>query len=244
MQTGNGLDDASPVEPFGLGARVLGILTSPRATFERVVADPRWIGVLVLAVVGVAVMSSLLLSTDFAQRALIEEQVASMEVFGVTVTDEIYADMEQGGQFAAYSALGFTLIGVPILCVILAGLLHGVGYGLLGAGASFGQVFAVVAHAGVVYLAQQLFVVPLNYARESITPPTTLAAFAPMLGDDTFAFKLLSAIDLFVIWWVMILSIGLAVAWKRRTAPIATTLYGIYAGLALIIAMLRTSIGF
>ena len=128
--------------------------------------------------------------------------------------------------------------------MILAGLLHGVGHGLLGAGASFRQVFAVVAHAGPVFVVAQLFTIPLNYARESITSPSTLAAFAPLLDDEAFAYKLLSTIDLFHVWWVMILSIGIAVAWKRRTAPIAATLYGIYAGIVLIIAVLRTNIGF
>lgn len=42
----------------------------------------------------------------------------------------------------------------------------------------------------------------------------------------------------------MILSIGLAVAWKRRTAPIAVTLYGIFAGIVLLTAVLRTNLGF
>ena len=244
MQTSHGVTGGSPVERVGLGARLLGILTSPRETFERVMADPRWIGVLALSVGGVAVLSGALMSTDFAQRALLEQQVPSMEAFGMTVTDEVYAEIEQGGEFAAYSTFGFTLIGVPVICVVLAGMLYGAGYGLLGAGASFRQVFAVVAHAGVVFLVQQLFVVPLNYAREAITVPTTLAAFAPLLDEDTFALNLLSAVDLFHVWWIMILSIGLAVAWKRRTSPVATTLYGIYAGIALIIAVARTNLGF
>ena len=244
MQTSNGVTGGSPVERVGLGARLLGILTSPRETFERVMADPRWIGVLALSVGGVAVLSGALMSTDFAQRALLEQQVSSMEAFGMTVTDEVYAEIEQGGEFAAYSTFGFTLIGVPVICVVLAGMLYGAGYGLLGAGASFRQVFAVVAHAGVVFLVQQLFVVPLNYAREAITVPTTLAAFAPMLDEDTFALNLLNAVDLFHVWWIMILSIGLAVAWKRRTSPVATTLYGTYAGIALIIAVARTNLGF
>ena len=65
-----------------------------------------------------------------------------------------------------------------------------------------------------------------------------------MLGDDTFVYKLLGAVDLFHVWWVMILAIGLAVLWKRSTGPIATILYGIHAGIALIIAVLRTNIGF
>ena len=244
MQVSDGVTDGAPAERIGLGARVLGILTSPRETFERVMADPRWVGVLALSVGSVAVLSGALMSTDFAQRALIEQQVSSMEAFGVTVTDDVYADMEQGGRFAAYSTFGFMLIGVPVICVILAGTLYGAGYGLLGAGASFGQVFAIVAHAGVVFVVQQLFIVPLNYAREAITVPTTLAAFAPMLDEDTFVFNLFGAVDLFHVWWIMILSIGLGVAWKRRTAPVATTLYGIYAGIVLIIAVARTNLGF
>ena len=244
MQTSNGVTGGSPVERIGLGARLLGILTSPRETFERVIADPRWVGVLALSVGGVALLSGALMGTDFAQRALLEQQVSSMEAFGMTVTDEVYAEIEQGGEFAAYSTFGFTLIGVPVVGVVLAGMLYGAGYGLLGARASFRQVFAVVAHAGVVFLVQQLFVVPLNYAREAITAPTTLAAFAPMLDEGTFILNLLSAVDLFHVWWIMILSIGLAVAWNRRTAPVATTLYGIHGGIALIIAVARTNLGF
>ena len=243
MQARNGLDEP-PVERLGLSARVLGILTSPRETFERVMADPRWLGVLALSVIGVAVLGGALMGADFAQRELIEQQISSMESFGATLTDEVRTEMEQGVRFAAYTTFGSMLVGVPIFCVVLAGMLHGVGYGLLGAGTSFGQVFAVVAHAGLVFLVQQLFAAPLNYVREAITSPTTLAAFTPMLEEDAFAYKLLSAIDLVNVWWIMLLSIGLAVAWKRRTAPIATTLFGIYAGIALVLAVLRTSLGF
>ncbi len=243
MQTVDG-SEAAAREPIGLGGRVFGILTSPRETFERVMADPRWVAILALGVGSMAVLGSLLLTTDFAQRAMLDEQISTMESFGVAVTDEVRAEMEQSGESAAYTTFGFLLVGVPVVCVILAGMLHGVGYGLLGAGASFGQVFSVVAHAGVVFPVQQLLAVPLNYAREAITSPTTLAAFAPMLDEDAFAYKLLSTIDLVNVWWIMILSIGLAVAWKRRTAPIATTLFGIYAGIALIIAVLRTNLGF
>ena len=243
MQTVDG-SEAAVREPLGLHARIFGVLTSPRETFERVMADPRWVGILALSVGAVAVPGSLLMTTDFAQRAMLDQQISSMESFGVTVTDEVRAEMQQSGRSAAYTTFGFMLVGVPIFCVMLAGMLHGVGYGLLGAGASFGQVFSVVAHAGVVFPVQQLLAVPLNFAREAITSPTTLAAFAPLLDEDAFAFKLLSAIDLVNVWWIMILSIGLAVAWKRRTTPIAVTLFGIYAGIALIIAVLRTNLGF
>ena len=243
MQTGNGAEPAAG-ERIGLGARVVGVLTSPRETFERVMDDPRWVGILALGVGCTAVLSAALLTTDFAQRALVDQQTAAMVSFGSPVPDDVRAELRQGVEFAPYVVFGSALVGAPIVSLILAGLLYGAGYGLLGAEAGFGRIFSVVAHAGVVFAVQQLFVVPLNYARESIQPPTTLAAFAPMLDDDTFAYKLLSSVDLFNVWWIMILSIGLAVAWKRRTAPVAVTLYGIYAGIVLLTAVLRTNLGF
>ncbi len=244
MQAGNGFDAAEVPAPIGLGARIVGILASPRVTFERVIADPRWIGVLALGVGAVAVLSSTLMSTEFAQRAILDQQIASMEASGQPASDEAYERMEEFGRYTPYFTFASVLLTIPITCLTLAGLLQVVGYGLLGAGTNFVQTFAVVAHAGVVFVAQQLFVVPLNYAREAITSPSTLAAFAPMLDEDAFAYKLLSSVDLFYVWWVMILSIGLAVLWKRRTAPIATALYATYAGIVLIIAVARTNLGF
>jgi hypothetical protein len=42
------------------------------------------------------------------------------------------------------------------------------------------------------------------------------------------ASRFLGAIDLFVIWWIVSLAIGLGVLDRRRTSPIATTLIVIY----------------
>lgn len=243
MRTGNGAEPAAR-EPLGLGARVVGVLTSPRETFERVMDDPRWVAILALSVGCTAVPTAALLMTDAAQQALVDQQVSTMESFGSPVSDEVRAELRQGVGIAAYAAFGSILVGAPLVSLLLAGLLYGAGYGLLGAEAGFGRTFSVVAHAGVVFAVQTLFVAPLNYARGSMEPPTTLGAFAPMLAEETFAYRLLGAVDLFNVWWIMILSIGLAVAWKRRTTPVAFTLYGIYAGIVLLTAVLRASLGF
>ena len=235
---------SSPVDRPGLIGRAAGVVTAPRATYEHVVAEPRWLGILAVSVVIVAVLSAALVGTDFAQRELIEQQQASMEAFGFDATPEMEEQFAQQLAIAPYMTLGSTLVGIPIVCLILAGVLYGVGSGFLGAQATFRQMLAVVSHAGVIFALQQLFVVPLNYARESIQPPTTLAAFTPMLDDETFVYRLLSGVDLFYLWWLMALSIGLAVLWRRETRPIATTLFVVYAGVAVVFATVRTAFGF
>ena len=61
----------------------------------------------------------------------------------------------------------------------------------------------------------------------------------PFLADGSFAAKFVSMIDLFVIWQVIVLSIGLAVLYRRRTQPIAMSLFVLYAVIAVIVAFVR-----
>ena len=121
---------------------------------------------------------------------------------------------------------------IPLVSFAVAGVVWVVGYVGFGGGASFRSMFAVVAHTGAINIVQQLFVVPLNYARGAMGNPTTLAAFFPMLEDGTFAARALGLIDLFVIWQLFVLSVGVAVLYKRRTGAIAAAFYLLYAVLA------------
>ena len=45
-----------------------------------------------------------------------------------------------------------------------------------------------------------------------------------MLPEQSFIGNLLGAIDIFLIWYVVVLAIGLAVLYRRRTQPIAISL--------------------
>ena len=63
------------------------------------------------------------------------------------------------------------------------------------------------------------------------------------VADDLGADHAVSAIDLFVIWWAVSLSIGLGVLYRRRTAPIATTIILIYVTIGLIIAGIKSALG-
>jgi hypothetical protein len=86
-----------------------------------------------------------------------------------------------------------------------------------------------------------LFMLPLNYAREAMSSPTNLSVFLPMLDQAGFAARFLGAIDLFRIWWILNLSIGLGVLYKRKTAPIAWSLLGVYVVIALAVAAAMTA---
>jgi hypothetical protein len=217
--------------PKSLPARVVGVLVSPAETFASIVAHPTWLGVLALVVLVAAGGTFALLSTEVGQSALLDQQIRSAEAWGRTVTDE-----QRMLPMMRYFAAGSTLVAAPIMTFAIAGILLGVFNAMLGGSASYKQVLAVVAHAGVVTLVQQAFTLPLNYARESLSSATNLMVFLPFLGEGSLPARFLGMIDLFLVWWLVVMGIGLAVLYKRRTSPIVWSLLGTYVVIAGIIA--------
>lgn len=233
---------ASPA-PKSLPARVIGVITAPRATFEAIAAHPRWFGVLALTTVIVAIGAALPMTTDEGKQAALDAQVSQMESFGSTVSDEQYEGMAKGMAFAPYITAGATLVFGPIMALVIAAILFAVFNAAMGGTASFKQLFAVLVHAGVISSLQQVFTGPLNYLRGSVTSATNLSVLLPMLDEDSFLASLLATIDIFLVWYVIVLAIGLGVLYRRRTQPIAIGLFAVYAVIALTIATVKTSMG-
>jgi hypothetical protein len=230
----------APPPVRGLAARVIGVLTSPRATYADVAAHPRWLGVLVVVLVATILPTAWLLSTAVGKRAMIDQQLQTLEALGRTVTDAQYQQMERMAPYSVYFAAVSQIVMVPLVTLVVAGLAIAIFNGALGADASFKQVFAIVSFSTVLTGLRTLFSMPLNYARESLSSPTNLAAVLPFFEDDTFAGRLLGSVDLFLIWWIVSLAIGLGVLYKRRTAPIATGFLVVYGMIALTIAAVRS----
>jgi hypothetical protein len=226
----------------GLLSRIAGIVLSPRETFANVAAAPKWLGVTAFVLAVIAVTAGGFHFTEVGQQAWLDQAVASTESWGGVVSDEQYAGMQRMAPYAGYFAIGWILVVIPVIMLVFAGILFAVFNAAMGGRASFKQLFAVVAHAGVISALQSIFVTPLNYARATMSSPTNLGAFAPGL-EGTFIGSLLGTIDLFLIWWVVVLGIGLAVLYKRRTQPILVSLFAVYALIGLIIAGAKSAMG-
>jgi hypothetical protein len=203
-------------------ARVIGVFVSPRATYAGVAARPRWFGALALSTVVVAGGFFIFLSSEVGKQAVLDQQTQLIESFGIKLNDQV--------------------IGIPLVAVIIAGIMLGIFNALLGGDATFKQVFAIVAHSTLITALQQIFALPLDYVRETMSSPTSLSVFAPFLEENSFLARLLGAIDLFQIWGIVSLAIGLGVLYKRRTAPIATTMFIVYFVIVAAVAAIRSAL--
>jgi Yip1 domain len=229
--------------PKGLLARFVGIITSPRNTFQSVVAHPRWFGMLTLTTVFVAAAAAAPMTTEAGRQAALDTQVSRMQSFGFQVTDEQYERMQQTIRFAPYTTAASFIVIAPLITLILGGILFAIFNAALAGDATFKQLFSVLVHAGVISALGQLFTAPLNLARGAVGSSTNLAVLLPMIDEGTFLGRLFAMIDVFVVWWVIVLAIGLGVLYRRRTQPIAIALLCTYAVIAVAVATIMSRFG-
>jgi Yip1-like protein len=231
---------AAPVPDLSLVSRVVGVITAPKATFQSIVARPKWFGMLALTILATSLLVGGFMLTKVGQEAWLDAAIASG---GSRISDQQIAGMERMAPYVGYVSMVSIALFVPIFYLICSGLLFAVFNAAMGGNATFKQVFAVVAHTGAIGLLGQLFTVPMNYMRGVMTSATNLAVAFPFVPETSFLGRLLGTIDLFLIWQLVVLAIGLGVLYRRRTQPIAITLFVVYAIIALIIAFVRSSFG-
>jgi hypothetical protein len=112
-----------------------------------------------------------------------------------------------------------------------------------GHGVRFRQVLAIAAHAGVILAVRQVVAAPSSYVRETLASATTLGWFVPSLDETSAVARFLGVLDVFVLWWIIVLAIGMAVLCRRRARTLALTFLSAYAALALILAIVMRVAG-
>jgi hypothetical protein len=224
----------------GLFARLIGVLFSPKETFAAIVARPRWLAVMIVTLMMSSAAYYVILSSQDMQDAIVDQQVRAMESRGNVVSDQQIANIERFiGYLPVGYAVGIFVLG-PLFGAAIAGIVTGIFTTLMGGNGTFKQVFAVMNHAGFIPAISALFIAGmLAVGAKPIgarPPGANLGVFLPMLEDTSFLAVLLRSIDMFLLWWMVVLAIGLGVLYKRRTGPIATTFIGLYIVIALLIA--------
>jgi hypothetical protein len=199
---------------------------------------------LALTTVLVAFFATLPTTTEAGREAALEQQVSQMESLGFKVDDARYEGMRQAARLAPYTTAGGVLVFLPIMALIISGILFGVFSAALGGEAAFKQIFSVVVHAGVISTLSSVFTGIINFATGTMrTSAASLGGLLPIAGEGTFAARLIGMVDLFVIWWLIVLAMGLAVLYKRRTQPIAISLLVVYALIGVAVAAVMSRFG-
>lgn len=233
--------NATAPERLGLPRLLWGMLVRPRATLEYLRergGRAWWLPALLVALL---VTIPILVAAPITAQQSREAVAAVQEQFGREVSAEEQAQMEQAMSIAASPLLTvvFPAVGgVVVLAVgwlVWAGALYLAGMAL-GGRSTFGQMFRMVVWVWLPYALRgllktiyilasgQLIANPgLSGLVQETRPIGEIIAAPPSLGQMVLV-AFLSPIDLFLIWNLILLVVGVTVATRlpRRKAALVT----------------------
>jgi len=222
--------------------RVIDVLWHPRRTMTEVVAHPTFAPAWAVLLVVLSLCAFALLSTAVGRQALVDERVRVIEALGGRVDDVAYAALQANPPWLVYLTSGGRLLLTPeITLLVAAGLLALAA--LDGVKVRYGVALAVTVHASAVLALQQVVATPMHFVRESLTSPTTIAGRLPMLEEGSVAAGILGSIDIFGLWWVWLLALGLSAATGRPARRYLARLVMAYVGVAALVAAVFAVLG-
>ncbi|QQR72699.1 MAG: YIP1 family protein [Holophagales bacterium] len=207
--------------------RLFGVIVSPRKTFESIAEKPTWaLALVVLMLVGTVAVWFSISKIDPASLARSVAEQSNQELPPQMTPERLHT-------MTMVSSVVFALVFGPLIYLAAAGLFL-VASRLFGSEIDFRRAFSVTLHGLVPFGVAALLGIPVALAKESVTLEevqggsilaSNLGAFAsPDLGKVSQA--LLSSVDLFSIWCIVLLVIGFQTVGKlsrgSATASVVT----------------------
>jgi hypothetical protein len=222
--------------------RVVGVLRRPGATFAKVAAAPRSAGLLAAMTIAAAATNATFMNTEVGRQALVDQWERTTLAFGQPVDDARYATLQELSEYGPLYGAISAAVNIPGVVLLAAVLLHVV----LSRGAPqvpFATLLAVVTHSGVILAVRQIIAAPIAYARETTASATSVGAWFPALDEAAPLARFLGLMDLFVIWWAVVLAIGVSTIYRRNATRLAAVFVGTVAGLGVVFAIAAAVLG-
>ncbi|RKX23676.1 MAG: hypothetical protein DRP45_09960 [Candidatus Zixiibacteriota bacterium] len=177
------------------------VLTGPSAFFAKLKDDPK---ILVPYVVFGLAMACFLF---YVSEYIVELQIAAMEEQGNLPPGVNPADL---AGYMKYSAIGGGTIAMLLLPLASSALALFWGNFVFGGKAKYKQILSVALYGSIAYAVGALAAIPLIIAKDAMIAPFSLAVLAGNQGFDSVLFQALSKIDVFYIWEIIVVGIGLS----------------------------------
>jgi Yip1 domain len=210
-------EPAAQVSPFG---RIIGVLFSPKSTYEDIARKPSWLlPVIISTVLGIA--STVVLNQRVDWRDFISQQIEKSPQAAQLTAEQKEKQIDISSKVATYVVYGAGVVG-SVLFALIVGAVMMLAYNLLaGAGATFSQSLAIAAHTLVVGIVSTPIFLLVMFLRPkgSIDPNNPVATnLAAILPEESakWLLTLCKSIDVFTIWTLILIAIGFAAVNPRK----------------------------
>ncbi|MFC2088156.1 YIP1 family protein [Calditrichota bacterium] len=226
-------EETTESKEIGVVGRIIGIFTSPTETLQSIDQKPNWI---IPFLIGIICFLIFQYSTLDIQM---QYQIAKLEARDLPAEQLDIAKNQMQGPM---KYLGFIVgpIMVPIIWAIFAGLFLLAGNWMIGGQTSFKKLFSMVAWVsliGSLSLILLTFLIVSKGTIHGIAMDLSVLLTTPDIGEETsLLHRIFSKIDLFVIWQVVLWTIGMSVAYKTTTKKAAVPILSLW-GLWIVVSV-------
>ena len=204
-------------------SNIINIYIAPSKVFEAVKdfnLKKAIVPLVILAVLGVVSFWAIQdLATEVGYDTALE-RIENSSRIPDDQKEEIITQMEErmeGPQITGWVA---SALGGPVTVFFMALIALLVGNTIMGGSAKYGQLLNVTAWAYMINILESIIKIPLMLSKWSLEVYTGLGVFG--IGEKgSFINSIFNAIDIFAIWRIILMAIGMGIIYNKKTRPYA-----------------------
>jgi hypothetical protein len=210
-------------------SRAVGIFIAPGRTFESIARRPDFIAPLIVGIAGSIVLIEAMLGKIGAARIIRQ----SLEISGKAAQmtpEQLDQTVQKVAGFTAISMHVGGVIGVPIFLLVIAAVGLFIANVVFGASTDFKTCLSVVCYANLVLQVGVILglIIVFMGDPEQFNPenpvPTTIGFFLNPRETSKVLYAVASSFDIFRVWFIVLCSLGLSVATRKKVGIIAILL--------------------
>ncbi len=235
-------DAGQALAPKPFLSRLIGVFIEPGETFEDIVRKPDFVAPLILlALVSLGVAETMLAKVGISRIILHSLQASGRA--SMMDSAQLNQAIQRGAPVASALMQAMSVVGVLFFLLVVAG------FGILilnvffGQRARFKEVFSATCYAYMpsivgagMAIAVVLFGNP-DFFNPSTPAPTNLGFFLNPLTTSHVVFAVASSVDIIIVWFLILLSIGLSRV--SRNAVKAGSIFLTYFGAWMLLVMVK-----
>jgi hypothetical protein len=210
------------------------IYFSPVNYFTKLKEKPKWLVPLIILVVCAIIITIIVLA-----RFNPQDRISQLREQNLTPEQIERAEKMMHGPFPIISGILASIIFTPLILLLIAVIFNFL-LPLLGASGPFLMTFSVFVGAALVRIPGMIIKIILILIKGTPFVQTSFVLFFPMISKNTFLFRLMSKLDFFTIWEMILAAFGLQIVYSFKGKKI----YYLVLGLWLVFVLITSIFGF
>jgi hypothetical protein len=215
--------------PKSFFQRLVGVYVSPGASFADVARKPDFIVPLIVAVLAYVAVTETMLARIGMER-IVRQSIEQSSRASSMSPEQMQQAIAQGVKFGSVIAHGSGLLAAPVVLLVIAGVGLLIMNVIFGSQLKFKTSFAVACYANlvsvlgaVIALVMILLADPDQFNAQN-PMPTNPGFFLNPRETSKPLLSLLSSLDIFTIWFIVLLGVGFSAAVSRKVKPLTISL--------------------